>query len=72
MNDGRYAHQRPLEDPELVAWLLLESQILRETKDDAAVIDEFPNYRERLRRAHGKLRTQRREQLARDEQTSRR
>ena len=72
MNDGRYVHQRALDDTELDAWLLLESQILRETKDDAAVIDEFPNYRERLRRAHGKLRTKRSEQLARDEQTSRR
>lgn len=68
--DGRYAHQCLRDDPALDAWLLLESEILRETKHYADVIAAFPQYREQLRVAHDKLRAQRMEQLARDEQAS--
>lgn len=67
MSDGRFAHQCLPDDPELDAWLLLESQILRETKHYADVIAEFPEYREQLRQAHIKLRAQRSDQLARDQ-----
>jgi hypothetical protein len=63
MADGRYAHQCLADDPELDAWLLLESQILRETRTYEDVIAEFPNYRQQLRMAHIKLRAQRNEQL---------
>lgn len=68
--DGRYAHQCLFDDPELDAWLSLESHILRETKSYEDVIAEFPEYREKLRQAHIKLRAQRSEQLARDAQAS--
>jgi hypothetical protein len=67
MSDGRYAHQCLLDDPELDAWLVLESLILSETRDYADVIQEFPNYREQLRLAHIKLRAQRSAQLAHKE-----
>lgn len=70
VSDGRYAHQCLLDDPELDAWLLLESQILREIRNYAEVIEEFPNYREQLRHAHVKLRAQRNQQLAADEPPS--
>lgn len=66
VGDGRYAHQCLPDDPDLDAWLLLESQILRETKSYADVIAEFPQYREQLRLAHVKLRVQRTQQLARN------
>lgn len=67
MPDGRFAHQCLLDDPQLDIWLLLEWQILRETKKYEAVIAEFPQYREQIRHAHIKLREQRTAQLARDE-----
>lgn len=69
MSDGRYAHQCLRDDPELDAWLLLESEILRDKKTYAQVIAEFPQYREQLRRAHARLRAQRSEELAREERS---
>ena len=62
-SDGRYVNQCLMDDPALDIWLLLEWQILHETKNYVDVIREFPQYREELRRAHAKLHAHNRERL---------
>ncbi len=57
--DGRYAHQCLKDDPALDVYLMLEAAILRESMDYAKVVSEYPDYREKLKLAHAKLRAQR-------------
>ncbi len=57
--DGRYAHQCLKDDPALDVYLMLEAAILREAKDYAKVVADYPDYREKLKLAHAKLRAQR-------------
>lgn len=58
-SDGRYAHQCLESEPELDLYLMLESQILRDTLDYSRVIADYPDYREKLKIAHAQLRAQR-------------
>jgi DNA-binding CsgD family transcriptional regulator len=57
--DGRYAHQCLKDDAELDNYLKLEAGILREKLDYAKVVADYPDYREKLKIAHAKLRAQR-------------
>lgn len=57
--DGRYRHQCLKDDPELDTYLMLEAAILREAREYVNVVTEYPDYREKLKLAHAKLRAQR-------------
>lgn len=59
-SDGRYAHQCLAEDPALDLYLLLEAQILWGTLDYSKVVTDYPDYREKVKLAHTKLKEQRR------------
>ena len=58
-DDGRYAHQCLVGDDALDLYLMLEVQILREVLDYSKVVLDYPDYREKLKLAHAKLRLQR-------------
>lgn len=58
-SDGRYVHQCLVDDVALDLYLMLEMQILRGALDYAKVVLDYPDYREKVRQAHAKLRLQR-------------
>jgi hypothetical protein len=55
-SDGRYAHQCLADGDELDAYLMLEAKILRGALDYAKVLEDHPDFREKLKLAQIKLR----------------